>query len=468
MAISIGKGMEAGAAALGVSEVVFRFLICFLASLPCSAGLRHVPGVVLRHAYAAIIGVVLVHFSFGLEGSVYVMSPVLFTYAVMRLTWKNAGLVTFAGAFGFLIYCHVSFMSGDRWKDGGMDFTGALMVMTLKVTSCAMSYQDGMQDKSNLYDSHARTALVKIPSLLEFMSYTYCCGNVLVGPVYDMKDYLAYIERREIWMEEAGHRIPSPYVPAAKSFVRALFCLMVYVWLTPLAPWSRLFDQGLLHGPSLRKWGYFYLVVFTSRWKYYFIWALAETACCLSGFGFSGWKRAKDGTRKPVWTRGKNVDIIAIETGRGGAASLPKYWNITVSSWLREYVYLRIVRKGMRAGFWPLLITQILSGLWHGLYPGYLLFFANTALMIAGSRVIHRWERLVSPKHGAVQLVLAALQNMYSILTINYAAFGFLLLSLKDTLTIYGEMHYIGTLVPVLVILIGIVTPSPRVSSKEA
>lgn len=39
---------------------------------------------------------------------------------------------------------HVSNLSGDKWRGGGMDYTGTLMIITLKVISVAMDYQDGL------------------------------------------------------------------------------------------------------------------------------------------------------------------------------------------------------------------------------------------------------------------------------------------------------------------------------------
>lgn len=44
-----------------------------------------------------------------------------------------------------LLWCsHVSNLSGDKWRGGGMDYTGTLMIITLKVISVAMDYQDGL------------------------------------------------------------------------------------------------------------------------------------------------------------------------------------------------------------------------------------------------------------------------------------------------------------------------------------
>lgn len=35
--------------------------------------------------------------------------------------------------------------SGERWREGNVDFTGAMMVLALKLISAGVSYQDGLQ-----------------------------------------------------------------------------------------------------------------------------------------------------------------------------------------------------------------------------------------------------------------------------------------------------------------------------------
>ena len=55
------------------------------------------------------------------------------------------------------------------------------------------------------------------------------------------------------------------------------------------------------------------------------------------------------------------------------------HWNICTGVWLRRYVYERLTPKGKRPGFAQLMATQLVSAIWHGLYPGYLLFFAGSA-----------------------------------------------------------------------------------------
>lgn len=40
---------------------------------------------------------------------------------------------------------HVTAASGTAWKQGQLDFTGAQMVLTLKLISLASAYQDGLR-----------------------------------------------------------------------------------------------------------------------------------------------------------------------------------------------------------------------------------------------------------------------------------------------------------------------------------
>lgn len=44
----------------------------------------------------------------------------------------------------------------------------------------------------------------------------------------------------------------------------------------------------------------------------------------------------------------------------------------------RRYVYERLTPPGQKPTFMTLMVTQLVSGVWHGLYPGYIMFFAGT------------------------------------------------------------------------------------------
>jgi hypothetical protein len=63
---------------------------------------------------------------------------------------------------------------------------------------------------------------------------------------------------------------------------------------------------------------------------------------------------------------------------------------VGAGNWLRNYVYDRVEPFNKKPGFYALLVTQTVSGVWHGLYAGYWLFFVHSAFMLQGSRFLFK------------------------------------------------------------------------------
>ncbi|CAD6249964.1 unnamed protein product [Miscanthus lutarioriparius] len=99
----MGLEMEAMAASIGVSVPVLRFLLCFAATIPTGLLWRAVPGATGRHLYAGLTGATLSYLSFGATSNLLFVVPMTLGYLAMLLFRRHAGLITFLGAFGFLI-----------------------------------------------------------------------------------------------------------------------------------------------------------------------------------------------------------------------------------------------------------------------------------------------------------------------------------------------------------------------------
>ncbi|KAK8362508.1 hypothetical protein V6Z12_A03G106200 [Gossypium hirsutum] len=376
-------------------------------------------------------GLVLSYLSFGISSNLLFLVPMLLGYAAMLLYRPKCGIITFFLSFGYLIGCHVYYMSGDAWKEGGIDATGALMVLTLKVISSAINYNDGLLKEEDLREAQKKYRLVKLPSLIEYFGYCLCCGSHFAGPVFEIKDYLEWTEGEGIWAPSDKGLSPSPYGATFRALVQAGISMAVYLYLVPYHPLSRFGE------PAYQEWGF---------WR---------------KLSFHGWTESSP--PKPKWDRAKNVDIPGVELAKS-AVVLPLVWNIQVSTWLRHYVYERLITKGKKPGFFQLLATQTVSAVWHGLYPGYMLFFVQSALMIAGSRVIYRWEQ--ASNVGLVKKTLVFINFAYTLLILNYSAVGFLVLSLHESLALYGSVYYVGTILPITLILLGYIIPAKPARSK--
>ena len=72
------------------------------------------------------------------------------------------------------------------------------MVLTLKVISCAINYNDGLLKEEGLREAQKKNRLIKLPSLIEYFGYCLCYGSHFAGPVYEMKDYLDWTEGKGV------------------------------------------------------------------------------------------------------------------------------------------------------------------------------------------------------------------------------------------------------------------------------
>ncbi|KAH8960905.1 hypothetical protein BDL97_05G022200 [Sphagnum fallax] len=459
--------LEAVAEMLGVGVPVLRFLVCFLASIPCSWLWRYVPSPTARHFYAAVTGALLSYFSFGAASNVYFAALMLVSYTSMLVSRRYCGIITFVISFAFLITCHVMYMSGDKWRQGGIDSTGAMMVLTLKVTSAAINYQDGLiKDEDSLRHAQKQYRLKELPSPIAFTGYCLNCGTHLVGPVFEIKDYMEWTEDKGLWSPTAAMPPPSPYKFAMVAVFKGFLFMGICMYLMAHVPTQQLYEPEYLTWGLWHRIAYQYLCAFTLRWKYYFAWSLSEASMIISGFGFSGWTKALPSEEpQPKWTRAKNVDILRVELPRS-AVELPHYWNIHVGIWLRHYVYERLTKKGEKPGFMQLLAAQVTSAVWHGLYPGYILFFVNTAFMITGARALYRWQKSLPEKAALARRVVIMVNMIYAILVANLTCIAFLVLHFDDTIAAFRSVYYIGTVVPVLVTILGSVSKLPRAETK--
>lgn len=97
-------------------------------------------------------------------------------------------------------------------------------------------------------------------------------------------------------------------------------------------------------------------------------------------------------------------------------------------------MYERLTPKGKGPSFFTLIVTQLVSGIWHGLFPGYVLFFVSSALMFQSSKVIYRYER-----NWPLQVQRFPLWTLakwaYTAFILNYCASAFMVRTLAHLAT---------------------------------
>ena len=108
-------------------------------------------------------------------------------------------------------------------------------------------------------------------------------------------------------------------------------------------------------------------------------------------------------------------------------------WHISLSTWLRDYIYTRFVMASLRkkrfqnqriASYLGYILTMMTMGVWHGLQPQYLLYGAyHSALMCLNEVLDLHWKAFRALKrHGWGQAVCV-------LVTFHLFAFGLLIFS---------------------------------------
>ncbi|CAI5982120.1 unnamed protein product [Closterium sp. NIES-65] len=389
--------------------------------------------------------------------------------AFVFLSWFHSSAAPHALLFPLVpLHFHATSLDASAWRRGDIDFTGTLMIVTLKLVGAAMDCQDGsmgQQDGRERQDGREKqdggpprassaspSARSRVPPLVPFLGFVFFPAALLVGPPFPLAAYHDYVEGRGCWATLYAHKHPSaPHspafpprvLPACAALLKALLCMAVYHTLSHLLPPAALTQPAFFARPFLIRCGQVALTLLAYRWMFYFIWAVAESALILSAFGFSGFKAAAPSHREgdgearegeggqkqqrleADWSRASNVNIWVVEV-TGSAAQLPSNWNIGVSNWLRTYVYDRMTPPSGKPNLTTLLVTQAVSALWHGLHPGYYLFFLSAAIAQDASKLLHRLHQSIPPHRRWQRGMAWVAQMLYTRVLVGYAPLGFI------------------------------------------
>lgn len=373
----------------------------------------------------------------------------------------------------------------------------------------------------------ASHAIPTCPPLLDYFGYCFCFGNLLGGPFMEFTDYAQFIARQGVWSPTARPRA-APLGAAFFSGCRAMLTGVVCAGLHSL--WSPTWNGQLFLSDWWKQASIpIRLLAFcacgtTVRMKYYFAWGLGEASCAFAGLDFVGWSdgvleggssssRAQSAgggdpvqrqtvaaaavataapsnggaptppqpasdednntnstpsPPKPIFGRCRNCDVLKVEFGDSSRV-MPASWNTQTGVFLRRYVYERVTPPGRKPTFRTLLTTQLVAGVWHGLYPGYFLFFASSALYFAHSTTLYTWEKAgLVPRWVLSFPLYRAAKILATKVCLDYAASAFQLLTWRECLQTYASVRWLPHFYMAAWLLLGRAFPAGKKKGKVA
>ncbi|XP_052862133.1 lysophospholipid acyltransferase 6 [Anopheles cruzii] len=392
-----------------------------------------------RHVIGLVIGLFFGYFCFG-QQAIHIAGLPAVCYVVIRT--QNPQIVQRLVMVVALIYLSCIHLHRQYYDYGSysLDITGPLMIITQKVTSLAFSIHDGFtREMKDLTATQQQHAIQKLPSALEFFSYTLHFQGLMAGPLVFYKDYIDFIEGCHILKQASANanydidkkivHEPSPVKAVVKKVIASLVCALIFIKFATIYPIKTMKDDGFIESSGF-FYSLWYMMMATTavRFKYYFAWLMADAICNNSGLGFNGYDE-RDGVT-PRWDMLSNIQVLEFEFGTNFRNCI-NAWNAGTNRWLRMVVFERVPKR------YGTLLTFSLSALWHGFYPGYYLTFATGALIVVAARTARKLFRAPFQRTGTSRALYDVLTCLVTRVFMGYATFPFVLLEFKASLRMY-------------------------------
>lgn len=325
----------------------------------------------IRLWYGFIFGVLLQYSLYG-SGIIHAFIAALFTYIfITYFGRKHSAFYVFFFTFAYLSCMHLYRMIVLYGQWTADDTTSIYMMSICKYSSLAFAYEDGAKEDSELKNKHSIQYKIKTaPSLLEVLSFAYFYPSACIGPSFEFKDFIDFIN-----FEGCYKNLPIKHtiITGLKEYLYALLMMAFYGGLKPRIPLEYVGSIEYGNRNAIYKYAYLTIAMAVHRAKFYSGWLLSYAGFIMSGIAYT----ENDG-KDISYIKGKYGSIRDCEFGINIKTKITS-WNNTVSLWLRYSWFLRLINVQHKLFYnnkkLASLLTFMMSAFWHGFYPTYYVFF---------------------------------------------------------------------------------------------
>lgn len=471
----LGGPIDELSANAGLPSDQIRLVVCLLAAVPLGWLHRAFPTPTLKHLYATIVGALFCWFVVGWTFLHVPLSAILVYILVQVVPRKYAPTVVFVVTVAWLSALHI-FRVIYHYMAYDLDATMILMIWTVKASTFAYNVADGMalnsgeklSERESTHLFRSDRALTKLPTLLEYFSYVFFFGGVLVGPCFEAKEYFDFVDGN-LLKKHGLKSIPSSILPALKCVFLALV-MYAGIFIYSMYPMFGVVETPEFGSwPFLTKFIYFWISITASRFKYYFAWYFGDAGCVATGFGFNGIVVHDGKIVGSKWDRVSNCDVLAVESAPH-MSDVTNNWNMGVNNWLKNYVYFRVeaprwvIKMGIPQKTFMNLVTKITSAFWHGFYPSYYMFFLGAWLageMDDALRASFEPVQSAHAKKDRAKSFWKGPTSLYECVSwvlcmtvLNFWGVTFVLLRADYAWQFGANMYFLGVTLPIAVILV--------------
>jgi len=476
---------------------IVKFMLTLFLALPLGFLNRFVPIGSPRHLYNLTLGVLFAQACYG-PGWLHLMFTSVVSYMLLAMAPRaSSHKLVFSWMMLYIGGTHLYRMHTE-WLGWSMDFSGPQMMATIKITSLAFNYHDGVsgrdepQRKKEVEIMNARVAVIRaelkagelghkkeltelqgkvlrcklaldtLPGPLTFLAWMHNFSTYQAGPALEIQEYTSVNE------VVPGTPRAGCALATAKHFIAGIVFLVVHMVVNENYPIgdaalgtkspNGVLSDGFLSKNLIERLVYIMIAGIGVQCKYFMAWKLGEAAATAFGYGYNN--GAWDGTQ--------NLDFIEWFKAEN-MSTASKSWNQKTQVWLQTYTYFRF--DGSRLG--KLMATYAVSAYWHGFYPGYYITFFSLGLLSVGQDNLgkHVVPYLAGPDPKVVSPVMR-LYNFVSLVAVHWikawATLPFLLCTLDNAYEAHKRLYFSGVIFVLAgMFLVPLIPVKPKAKPKQ-
>lgn len=390
----------------GFPEDQIRYLLCIFTIYPLSLMYRkyiYTWDTTYKHVLSVVISSLFCVYAFGRYSVIHSLGMSLAVWVVLKFVTNpihKPQFLVFGFCMGYLSLLQIHRMY-YHWMEWSIDVSGTQMLLTIKMTSFAFNYVKRQ---------------TRFPSLLEWLGYTYFYPSFLVGPTISFEQYSVLISDNT--PKKTGFE-------SMKVFLTALMFLLP-VYLQMRFPMSYLSTDEFANSVWWSRWLYLYFCMLFIRFRYYAAWTFGKAFFIAFGAG----------------EYGNNINILNVEIAQN-VHEITNNWNLCTNDWLKSHVYENAMSHGFSKQT-STYITNTVSALWHGFYPGYMLTFVSGGVMTDLGRKIRKTIRPFFQINRFVKLFYDIVCTIMMWICIAYFTVPFQVYSFVDSIVIWYNCGFLG------------------------
>jgi lysophospholipid acyltransferase len=391
-----------------------------------------------KHTISIVYGICVSMYCFGIFSPFHSLFTTTVVYLIMKKFKDKSGYIVFTFCMLYMSYVHI-YRMWYNWMIWSIDVSGTQMLITIKLTSFAFEYADSFENESS--STHKNP--IEVPSFLYWMGYIYFFPSFLTGPVISYNQYIAFITNYTNTIYPESDVI----LPKALNIAKLSFLYVITMYLG--RNFKMLYMTTVEFATNyniLQRLLYSIVTSFIIRCRFYFAWTFSYA--CFIACGLTTDPHVNSLMMSTTTTTdnsiGLNVNPLSIEFAQN-IYELTNNWNICTNEWLKEHIYKRAVKMNFSKQK-STYITNFVSAIWHGFYPGYMLSFIFTGMVTEIGRRIRSNIRPYFLHSKYVKILYDIICIISMCILLAYLGIPFQVYSFSLSFKAWYNLYFIGHL----------------------